>query len=218
VWSVTDDAWSVHRFTNFSAFIFPGFGNFDRTYTNALKYRSPSFGGFQGAAVFSYGESAGSNKRGSAGELGLTYEAGSTAVFLSHSVTYNTATAPVADKLTVLAARHGIGQFTLRGAWLASRPEGSGLADTSIWLAGADYAITPLFSVGADHLRRKVDDSSKGNGVTRVLVNYEMSKRTGLYAYFARLTNRGGDNQSFRGSVSADASQTGINVGIRHRF
>ena len=217
VWSVTDDPFSVHRFTNFSAYIFPEFGHFDRTYGNALKYTTPNLSGWQGSAVYSIGEGGNSTLPNRARELGLSYEGGPLAVWASYSDTRND-TGSDADKLIVLSGRYRFGPVLARGAYYDSKPRGTGLADAKAFLLGADYEVAPLWTVGADVLHRKVDTAGMGSTVYRVLTNYELSRRTGLYAYAARLNNRGSDTQSFRGAVDPGAGQTGINVGIRHRF
>lgn len=217
VWSVTDDPWSVHRFTNFSAYIFPEFANFDRTYPNAIKYTSPRFGGLQGSAVYSIGEGGNSTLPNRGRELGLHYANGPLSLWASWSDTRPQG-APRSDRLAVLAASYQAGPVLVRGAWLDARPRGSALADAKAFLLGADYGVTPQFTVGADVLHRKVDATGMGSTVYRVLANYELSKRTGVYAYAARLNNRSADTQAFRGTVGPGAGQTGINVGLRHRF
>lgn len=218
VWSVTDDAWSVHRFNNFSAYIFPEFGNFDRTYPSAVKYTSPTFAGMQASAIYSKQETANDNtKTDGVRELGLTYQGGPVSLFASYSQTRRAAAAK-ADKLAIVAGSFKIEPVLIRAAYMDSRPGATGAASAKVAMLGADYSFLPNWTIGADYLRRTVKDASGGSAIARVLLNYEMSKRTGFYAYVARLTNRNGDTQSFSGSVEPNGSQTGINIGIRHRF
>ena len=218
VWSVTDDAWSVHRFNNFSAYIFPEFSNFDRTYPSAIKYTSPTFAGVQASAVYSQKETAndGTMTDGTR-ELGLTYQGGPASLFASYSETRRAAAAK-ADKLAIVAGTFKIEPFLIRAAYMDSRPGTEGAGSAKVAMLGADYSFASNWTVGADYLRRSVKGASGGSAIARVLLNYEISQRTGIYAYAARLTNRGGDTQSFSGSVGPNGSQTGINIGIRHRF
>lgn len=48
---------------------------------------------------------------------------------------------------------------------------------------------------------------------------HNLSKRTALYATYARVTNSGGAAASLNGSVTAaNASSTGYDFGVRHAF
>ena len=82
-------SFAVYRFNNYAAFIFPEFANFDRFYSNSIKYTSPVWHGLSGMALYSLGETAGSTKAASAGELGLSLETGPTALYATYNVTEN---------------------------------------------------------------------------------------------------------------------------------
>ena len=172
----------------------------------------------QPSAIYSKQETANDNtKTDGVRELGLTYQGGPVSLFASYSQTRRVAAAK-ADKLAIVAGSFKIEPVLIRAAYMDSRPGATGAASAKVAMLGADYSFLPNWTIGADYLRRTVKDASGGSAIARVLLNYEMSKRTGFYAYVARLTNRNGDTQSFSGSVEPNGSQTGINIGIRHRF
>ena len=92
----------------------------------------------------------------------------------------------------------------------------------------ADYRINAQTTVGAGG--GYVKDSSRYNNNARqfsLIVNYDLSKRTRLYAVASRLVNQNTAAYRMTGasftasqalSPDAGASETGVQLGIRHTF
>lgn len=98
-----------------------------------------------------------------------------------------------------------------------------------VWQLSADYRVLPQLRIGA--LWGHIDDrSNSGHSATggAVAGYYDLSKRTTLYAVAERLNNRrnagfrlaasGGIKSNLAGGDVNGQSNTGVQVGIVHRF
>lgn len=85
------------------------------------------------------------------------------------------------------------------------------------WLAGATAPVGP----GEAKLAYSTYKTSLGAGSAKWALGYvhHLSKRTALYATYARVSNKGGAAQSVNGSATAaNAGSSGYDIGIRHVF
>lgn len=98
----------------------------------------------------------------------------------------------------------------------------------STWSLSADYRFSPFLSAGAGYAYMH-DDSGLGNNAQQfgAIVNYDLSKATRLYGTVSRLYNARTAQYKMAGAsittgsfLTPDkgASETGVQVGIRHLF
>lgn len=178
-----------------------GIGLGDVRFSNGIRYDFTS-GGL--TAAFNISES-GKAQDGTASATNVdkpwtaavSYAAGPLYVALSHENPGGDD-----DKLTQIGARYGIGALTLRGGYSKGTLNTGG--DSKGWLVGATYGMgSSLFKVGyATANRNGGSAESKKLGLG---YQYNLSKRTFLYADFAR------------DSVPT-TNKTGYDFGIRHAF
>ncbi|MBI2771458.1 MAG: porin [Burkholderiales bacterium] len=96
---------------------------------------------------------------------------------------------------------------------------------SAVALTGNGYLAGVSVPVGAGEVRAafsRYRTDAAGTPATRKLslgYIHNLSKRTALYATYARVRNTGGAAQALNGSVtSANGSSSGLDLGIRHAF
>ena len=220
--------------------LFPDWGSNVRT-SNTVTYKSPKVNGFDGELAYSAGEqedsSSGRQFGGAAG-----YANGPLAV----RVAYNQKNTDVAATATTPAIRRGEGRnILLAASWQFSRVKlhamyGIDKGDNSTQLPNPNnpYGGVPatastdgrsaLLGVSApvgggtlmasamhkdDRTHFNQDANAWGIGYL-----YPLSKRTGLYAAYARIDNRNGAGYTVANNSESGTGDTGWNLGIRHAF
>jgi predicted porin len=96
---------------------------------------------------------------------------------------------------------------------------------TPVALTGRGYLVGVSVPVGAGELRaafsRFRTDAAGTPETKKLALGYihNLSKRTALYATYARVRNSGGATQALNGSVTAaNGSSSGLDLGLRHSF
>ncbi len=208
---------------------------------NAIKYTGV-FGSVTAAVMYStrYDTGYGSEVPGAAltGRLysgALTYAGGPFAASVSYeqrnsnTVSTNTATArrATAAATYVFGPVKGFAGFRFLGASNAFLPAlpiavGNGAATTTsgmYWL-GAAYTVRPDLIVSAAGYYQDVHGTSADSWLGSLRGDYLLSKRTDVYAMAAYAHNKNGATLGVDGygSVAPGHNQTGLVVGIRHKF
>ncbi len=192
--------------------------------SNQITYLTPNFSGFDGEVAYVFGEAEGSNSanRGYAARLG--YGNGPIKLALGYA-NNNTTTAgvDVADtKVALLGATYDFGAAMIHAGI------GEGKADSNQGLGSVGKVRSALVGVtvpfGASKVRAsyiRSDDrlGSDDSDFLALSYTYDLSKRTSMYATYARAGN---DNGSANGIASLDGvageTSNGIFLGVQHKF
>ena len=217
--------------SNLSAF--GSTGRLTRRLSNSVNYKSPAFSGFTMLAAYSAGEQASPvlpttagqpvtadslNLRGIAGQytngglyLGLGYHE------------YNRL-AIGKDKEMAFGAAYKFGAFEVKGGYLVADPTGANNKFEQFNVGGSYTMDANKFF--ATYQQNKIEaGGGKGNALA-VAYTYNLSKRTNLYASYAKMDNNNtaafGLNSSST-NVTPPATAFGsdpsaITLGVRHSF
>jgi predicted porin len=190
--------------------------------SNSIGYfLPPNLGGFYGQAQYYLGENA---ENGAATEddgrgygLRLGYGAGPFNVALGYGKTeYNVLGLNADVQALNLGGQWDFGMAKLMGQFVKDEVAG---IDAKGWLIGA------LVPVGAGEIRAAYStyrvDAGTEPRVRKLALGYvhNLSKRTALYATYARVRNSGGAAVALGGAATlANDSSSGFDLGIRHSF
>jgi predicted porin len=195
---------------------------------NSVKYTG-HFGGFTTIAEYSFGGVAGSLESNAGYGAGLRYDYGSFAAAAAYDYRNGTITTGGAWTKTSnwsLSAMDTLGRATLLGGYehyLYEPVTGAQTVD-GLWFAGTRVQITPANKLTLAYYYQQNDTPKVSNSWMTVLSDdYALSKRTDLYATlaYAESTRNGNGSYTPVGVTDATAfadNQTGIMLGIRHRF
>lgn len=230
---------------------FNNFSNWLARVDNDISFISPKFANSTLELHYSVGEKAGSTSANAVYQIGAQTQQGPLYIgsaFLSAS----NATNAVKVRQFMLGGNYdyGSGKFYLgyfRTNEVISATTGNALVNPAgkydptasvvgnvagnyhnTFSVSADYRVTPQTTIGAGG--GYIKDSSSYNNNARqfsLIVNYDLSKRTRLYAVASRLINQNtaafkmtGASLTASQALSPDqgASETGVQLGIRHTF
>lgn len=196
-------------------------------YSQAIAYYSPSFNGLNAAAMYQFGDGIGLTRTTGAYNLHLGYAQGP--LFLG--LDYENQKGPndvTALKHTMLAAAYDFKVVRI-GAYVArNRPDpssGNPSLDAYALTAAVPYGAATFigeFAVQSDKTVSRPNTRMVNLGVT-----YALSKRTSLYALYARASNyydfvnevdAFGNNDAPTASSGSGAASTGIALGISMNF
>jgi predicted porin len=198
---------------------------------NSVKYIG-SFGPVKTTAFYSFGrnldgEVPGNPKVSRNFGLGVDYLAGPFGIGLAFDQYYgNTvATQEQTARRLAVGANYKIGNATLFGAYRDLDDEmvaaGTPSIHTAYYWLGASYQVMPaLVLTGAFY---KTDNKKSAADPYNVVfsADYSLSKRTDAYVTLGHVNNKSGSNVGLNGvgsSIVAGESQSGLVVGVRHRF
>lgn len=194
---------------------------------NTLNYTTANLGGFSGQVAYSFGEVAGNNSAGRNLGLSAGYASGAFTVVTAYharELLASNGTTPNGDEKTVMVGgTYDLGLAKLHAAY--SRSEGETAAGVTN-LDRNDVLIGITAPIGAGSIlvsyNRRSDDIAGTGGTSRdasrVALGYlhTLSKRTNLYAMYARTSNDAGVN--LNGGAANGADPSTVMVGVRHRF
>ena len=200
-------------------------------FDNILKYQG-TFGGFKVGASYGFGEVPGATRSGQRYALGLGYAAGP----FSAALTGERINAPMsAAPQSKTAAYHlGLGWQVNNAIALKAgarhftqEPAGGGadLRANTYW-AGVNWQATPALGLTAAlYFQDQRNLATEADPKMLVLrAKYALSKRTDLYAVTAHARARNGQlvgltrDVSPQGVTGFSDTQTGVMVGVQHRF
>lgn len=186
---------------------------------NTVKYTTPLFDGLSGELAYGFGEVAGSNADGRVVGASVTYKAKPLALGLAY---YRANTVP---SLTV--ARDATSSVMLAGSWdfgiaklHAAYADSDEFANrkTRDYLIGASLPFGP-HTVMVSYIT-KDDRSALNRDANQAAIGYTyaLSKRTNVYASYARIDNKRGALFTVGNNSEVGTGDKSFNVGIRHLF
>ena len=181
--------------------------------SNSIGYLSPSMGGVKLWVQTYMGENASTAaKVGNGNSYRITFDQGKFSAAYAGSKT--TTAAGVTNDTSNMAASYDLGVAKLMGQ--SNSTKITGLADLKGSLIGA---LVPM--AGGTFRISSAQSDRAGNKQKQTSVGFvqPMSKRTDLYATYARLANSGGSAVALNGAATAaKASSTGYEFGVKHAF
>lgn len=195
---------------------------------NAIEYTTPNMGGFTLNAQLGMGEQEGSNKANRTEALSAVYQQGNLELRAIHTNRRNAAggydNVYETSKETIVGGTYRIGAAKLFAAYDQVTAKNADAGEASRlkhgWL-GVRYDVnSQLTLIGAAY--RVVANRDNGNANLWMLgADYNLSKRTFLYASLGGVNNHG--NANFAADVSVNgpgkgASQRVVYAGIGHSF
>jgi predicted porin len=193
---------------------------------NVIEYQTPTWGGFSATVQTSLGEQPGSTTKGRREGISLVYTTGGLELRGIYDVIRDT-NGRYTDIYT--ASKDWIvgGTYTIDALKLFAGYEKLSAPDTAAtnpdklnhyWI-GANYAVTPALTLIGAAYHSKLDNDAGSASLFMVGANYNLSKRTLLYASVGTVRNKG--NANF-GTESASPlpgqAQNGGYVGVSHSF
>jgi predicted porin len=196
--------------------------------SNLLKYQFEA-NGFKVGATYGFGNVASSRNDSARYALGIGYANGPFAVTLNWDQANGTVnTAGAYDKATTvhLAGTYVVGDAKLfLGYRDYKKSLASGAADqkSAMYWGGASYQLTPAsMIIGALYYQDIKNVAAGADADPRMIslrYKYALSKRTDLYTSIARANAKNGQLVSLsRDDAGFDSSQTGVTLGMQHRF
>jgi predicted porin len=221
-----------------AANIMPNTGDASSRMNNAIKYVTPDLEGFTGELAYGFGEVAGANAASRQYGAAIGYANGPLAVRLGyHNRNNDTAlvknTSSAKDTLLALtydfkvAKLHfgygvdkGLNSSPLRNT---ANPYGrlvtpSASTDSRDLLLGVTVPFG-VHTVLASYIHK--DDKNTANQDANQWAlgyRYALSKRTDLYASYARIKNDNGASYTVGSAIEVGSGDKAFNVGIRHAF
>lgn len=194
---------------------------------NAAKYRV-LLGSVEVQAHYGFGEQPGSTQGNAGWGASLNYITGPLAVGAAYDQVNGSEIAgsyPRTRKVAV-GGRYAVGETKFYAGYRSSKSAGVVAAtppDDDMWWIGAGYQLTPstLVSVAyyQDQLKTPANAVDTGNPKQFVVQGiYALSKRTQLYAAVAQARNAGLNFSSIRTLAAGANRQTGVALGIHHKF
>ena len=183
--------------------------------SNSIGYLSPSFSGVKVWAQAYMGENASTDgaKAGDGNAIRVTYDAGPLSLAYATSSTKQ-ATAGVNNETSNIAASYDLGMIKLMAQSNKTKVDGS--ADIDGYVVGA---TAPLGKGMVRFAMSETDKAGAKSNLTAIGYVYGLSKRTDLYATYARVANKGGATAALNGATTgADQSSTGYDFGVKHSF
>jgi predicted porin len=207
---------------------------------NSVKYASPVVGGLSGELVYAAGEIAGHASAGRSAGFGLAWVNGPLAVRLAyHDKNNDTATTQMGTaRNTLLAATYDWKIVKLHLAYGVNKgPLSSTLRNTT---NPYGYAVAPVATkvthdstdslVGltvpmgphtllASWIHKDDKESARQDADQFGLgYRYNLSRRTDLYAIYARMLNKNGASYTLGNASDGGTGDRSINLGMRHTF
>lgn len=192
---------------------------------NDVMYFTPNVGGFEGNIAYGFGEVAGDTSRKRYIGGSVTYANGPLWAKLASQSTNLVDAAGAANgsaRNTMLGAKYDFGSFKLHGAYAVSKTDnaaGTLSVDARDYMIGTSVPFTAVDTLMASYIKRNDrlavnrDADQLAVGVTHLL-----SKRTTLYAAYARINNKNGATYKVGGAIESGSNDRGLDLGIRHTF
>lgn len=187
---------------------------------NAVRYVSPVLGGFSVRALYGFGETATSTNQGSTQSLSLTYAQGGFQGSVAGFVTHDASTTLGDIKILAAGAAYQFEKLRLFGMVSQVSFDAGVRPRATTAEVGATYAVTPAVVLGAGLQGQRRNNGAGGAEQLTLTADYLLSKRTDAYVALAHGRDREFNAQvvAALGGVSSTTSQTGVRVGIRHKF
>jgi predicted porin len=196
---------------------------------NMIEYSTPDFGGFSATGQISLGEQAGNSKANRGEGFSLTYANQDLMLRAIYSQRRNAAGTFTdvfnTSKETIVGGTYKFGPAKLYAAYdHITASDAAITAATKLkhaWV-GVRYEVTPALTLIGSVFHVTSDRVAGKATLGMVGADYNMSKRTLLYAAFGNVSNSSGANFGVDGGISGNPavnqSQRTIYAGIAHSF
>jgi predicted porin len=209
-------AWGLHSYAA------GGYTLDDRVWgvgvNNAVKYTSPDVHGLTFAAMYGFGNVAGSLGTDSVDNVVATYSdanlSASVGFITVHNVTNSSNLQEYAGGLS-----YKLDSLKFFGMVTSVQLSGGQKPRATTFEAGATYYVSPAILVGGSYQFQQRSDLASANQLT-VAADYLLSKRTDVYVAAALGHDHafGSQVQAAYGAPSDTDAQSAIRIGIRHHF
>jgi len=211
-------------------------GTMPERVSNAITYTSANWAGFTGQVGYVFGETAGDNGANSSwgaqlgyanGPLNVQFGYNDQQISNSGTATGFLNTNDLADvKIALIGATYDFGVVKLHAAYGQKKENFDAAGATDIKVKTALVGVTVPFGaskIRAEYIRNNDDRDNFDNNVAAVSYSYALSKRTQLYATYARVDNDSSSNLGFTGvsnvsGVTAGENTNAFVVGVQHNF
>lgn len=228
-----------------AANLMPNTGDAASRMNNSIKYATPNFAGFTGELAYGFGEVQGDNKAKRQYGLAVGYGAGPLAVRLGYHNRDNTGVSTDNAKNTLLAGTYdfkvaklhlaygvnkGVNSSPIRGVTDAisgantSNPYARATAPTFGSSDSRDALIGVTVPFGphtflASYINKN-DKSAANQDANQWALGYRyaLSKRTDLYAAYARINNKNNASYTVGSAIETGSGDKAFNLGVRHTF
>jgi predicted porin len=183
--------------------------------SNMIAYHSPDFGGIRvmlGSYMGENNTGAAAGKAGDGNGIHVRYAKGPLALGIASSTTKSGAATEV--KTSTMGGSYNFGVATVM--FNSNTVSNTGAVDIEGMLIGAAIPMAGGTLKFSNASLKQGAAETKRNAVGFVK---PLSKRTSLFATYARNGNSGGANRGLNGAVTgANASSTGYDLGVNHTF
>lgn len=205
----------------------PGLAAFTARASNMLRYRTPADGRWLVDLAYAPGEASDASRR--SGDMrGATIGWNAKPFYLAYAVQKNhsgTAAMPVESPATstfqaVSAAWDVSDTWRLNANYVRNTSSITGVLRADLLNLSTAWSVGALRLLGGV-IRRRVDDSPRGQQGWTLGADYALSKRTALYTRLLHLNNGGGSAVSLAGIAVAAGSGDSVRslaFGVRHNF
>ena len=181
---------------------------------NAVYYSTPSFGGFSGAAMYSFGENkTATTSAGRIASFNVAYAGGPLFVGLAYQTEKASGAVANTTKFTQLNAAYDLGVAKLLAGY-GNVKDAPGVPKTNEYQIGADFPVGGALTLSAGFAQSKdkglpaaAEVRRRGFGFGAL---YALSKRTNMYV--------GLNSAKTRQSATPDVKTEVIAAGVRHTF
>lgn len=207
---------------------------------NTIKYASPDMSGFNASLTYvtpggldtnaaEGGQMTAGNTTESSYALRAAYNNGPLFAALTYLDQGDNASTPD-TKVTSLAASYAFGPGKVAAQWVKVKDENNATTadDVRFWTIGGNYKVTANGTVKVNY----TDAGDWGNvvntGADMIAIGYDhaLSKRTSVYATYARASNEsaatytvtGATHGAATGAIAAGKDASGISLGMVHDF
>jgi predicted porin len=182
---------------------------------NMVEYVTPSFAGFSADLAWGLGGVADDAAKNRNLGAAVGYANGPVVVKLAHHQT-NNATATDKTRNTLLAGSYNFGVALANLGYAVNK--GTGTADSKDLIAGVSVPLGSS-TLLASYIRH--DDRTVANRDANQWAlgySYRLSKRTDLYAAYARISNSNGATFTVGNATDTGTGDKAFNLGVRHSF
>jgi predicted porin len=208
--------------------------------SNSVVYASPQWQGFSTQVAYQAGETAGDNESGRGAGFAVAYDNGPLAVRVAYhnknndtaTVTYGSArntfvaatyAFPLAKLYVAYGVNKGIFSSYLRNA---ANPYAYAVAPTAanITSDSADALLGMAVPLGRHNILaswiHKNDKMAADRDADQYAIGYryDFSRRTNLYAVYARMANKNGAPYTLGNASDGGAGDRAVNLGMSHAF
>lgn len=184
-------------------------------YDNSILYSTPKVAGLSANLAYSLGEVAGNSAAGRAIGFSASYDVGPFSARVARHQA-NNALASDSAKNTLVGADYNFGIVKADIAYAVNK--GVGTLDSTDLLVGMTVPLGAN-QIVASYIQK--DDKSLANKDARQLgigLIHSLSKRTDIYAAYARIRNKNGAAYLVGNNTEAGSGARAFDLGLRHTF